>query len=198
MRYFDVQPKYFTNPTKLYNQSNANWTKFNNDNRPGLRIIHWTAMFASSGSDRPHTMIRKWSRLKTTIGQVSQHILFLLRFLTENIEYDPESQNTILDYKVEVRTVFSVYILGNPIETKFLKLHFWESFCTKFFLRWLLWTRMTQCCCTETWATTPLEASSSNLRQEIIYKIQIKKWWKIYSGFYCWYKLEILPLIKLS
>ena len=68
------------------------------------------------------------------MGQVSQHILFLFRFLTENIEYDPESQNTILDYKVEVRKIFSVYILGNPIETKFLKLHFWESFCTIFFL----------------------------------------------------------------
>ena len=162
-----------------------------------MRIIHWTAMFASSGSDRPRTMIRKWSKLKKKMGQVSQHILFLFRFLTENIEYDPESQNTILDYKVEVRTVFFNIFLRTQLKISF-KTNFWESFCTKFFLRWLLWTRMTQCCCTEIWATTPLEASSSNLRQEIIYKIQIKKWWKIYSGFYCWYKLEILPLIKLS
>ena len=31
---------------------------------------------------------------------------FFFRFQTENIEYDPEGQNTILDYKVEVVIIF--------------------------------------------------------------------------------------------
>ena len=54
--------------------------------------------------------------------------------------------------------VFVLYLLYLYWYLLYLYLH---SF------RWLLWTRTTQSCCTETWATIPLEASSSNLRQEI-------------------------------
>ena len=39
---------------------------------------------------------------------VADEILIFFRFETENIEYDPESQNTILDYKVEVLSLSSI------------------------------------------------------------------------------------------
>ena len=79
----------------------------------GLRIIHWTAMSASSGLGHPHTMIRKWSKLKKRekIGQLQQfsHATCMISFQISNWEYRVRPRGP--EYNTWLQSWGSNYIL---------------------------------------------------------------------------------------